>query len=139
MIFFFFQFDLACDEWRWFIIGSSLVVGSAISLNICGYISDRWGRRVAISFTSANYAWINIVQYWAGSYTTFVVCGFLGRLFGAGVFLSCNILGELHLIILDCFKHYIWNFGLIFIQFVFFSQPQKLTRCWFQSWEAILK
>lgn len=105
--YFFFQFDLACDEWRWFIIGSSLVVGSAISLNICGYISDRWGRRVAISFTSANYAWINIVQYWAGSYTTFVVCGFLGRLFGAGVFLSCNILGELHLIILDCFKHYI--------------------------------
>ncbi|XP_075975358.1 organic cation transporter protein-like [Anticarsia gemmatalis] len=87
-----YDFGLACDEWRRSLIGVLRTAGTLVALPITGYISDRWGRRVALVFNCFNTAWLGFTRYWAQTYIGFVLSEFIEAVFGSGIFSCCYIL-----------------------------------------------
>ncbi|PZC74228.1 hypothetical protein B5X24_HaOG208181 [Helicoverpa armigera] len=83
-----YDFDLACDEWRRSLIGTIRIFGTLTALPIIGFISDRWGRRVALTISAFNTAWIGVTRYWADTYIGFMLSEFFEATFGSGGF-SC--------------------------------------------------
>lgn len=68
--------------------------GTLGALPITGYVSDRWGRRLALTLNAFNTGWIGLTRYFAGTYYGFMVSQFVEAVFGAGVFSCIYILGE---------------------------------------------
>ncbi|KAM3955690.1 organic cation transporter protein-like [Aphomia sociella] len=87
-----YDFDLACDEWRRSQIGSIRTIGTLLVLPITGFISDRWGRRVALTLNAFNTGWIGLVRSFVNSYEWFLALEVLESTVGAGAFSSCYIL-----------------------------------------------
>ncbi|XP_072932386.1 organic cation transporter protein-like [Epargyreus clarus] len=87
-----YDYNLACDEWRRTLIGSVRTFGTLFALPITGFISDRWGRRVALCVNIFNTAWLGIVRYWAGTYVGFLVSEVIEATFGSGGFSCAYIL-----------------------------------------------
>ncbi|XP_059057460.1 organic cation transporter protein-like [Achroia grisella] len=87
-----YDFRLACDEWRRSLIGTIRTVGTLVVLPITGYISDRWGRRVALSINAFNTGWIGLVRSFVNTYEWFLALQVLEACLGAGGFSSCYIL-----------------------------------------------
>ncbi|XP_045769443.1 organic cation transporter-like protein isoform X2 [Maniola jurtina] len=87
-----YSFGLACDEWRRSLIGSVHTCGNLLALPITGYISDNWGRRLALLFNVVNTAWMGCVRYWCSSYYTFLVAELLKSMFSGGIFSCTHIL-----------------------------------------------
>lgn len=97
------QYDLACDEWRRSLIGFVRTFGTLTALPITGYISDRWGRRIALTINAFNTGWIGVTRYWADTYMGFMISEFVEATFGAGVFSCIYILGKFHVQVLISF------------------------------------
>ncbi|KAJ8716896.1 hypothetical protein PYW07_003523 [Mythimna separata] len=87
-----YDYGLACDEWRRSLIGTVTTLGTFTALPLSGYISDRWGRRVALVFNGVNTAWIGILRYWATSYLGFILLQLVEATFGCGSYSSIYIL-----------------------------------------------
>ncbi|XP_050563221.1 organic cation transporter protein-like [Spodoptera frugiperda] len=87
-----FDYGLACDEWRRSLIGTVTTFGTLTALPITGYISDRWGRRVALTINAFNTAWLGLTRYWADTYLGFVLSQFAEATFGCGLYSSIYIL-----------------------------------------------
>ncbi|XP_047990792.1 organic cation transporter protein-like [Leguminivora glycinivorella] len=87
-----YDFDMACDEWRRSQIGSIRTIGTLLVLPITGYISDRWGRRVALTINAFNTGWIGLVRSFVNSYEWFLTLEVLESTVGAGCYSSCYIL-----------------------------------------------
>lgn len=87
------QFGLACDEWRRSQIGSIRTIGTLLVLPITGFISDRWGRRVALVINAFNTGWIGLVRSFVNTYPGFLVLEVVEATVGAGAFSSCYVLG----------------------------------------------
>ncbi|XP_060801636.1 organic cation transporter protein-like [Amyelois transitella] len=87
-----YDFDMACDEWRRSQIGSIRTIGTLLVLPITGYISDRWGRRVALTINAFNTGWIGLVRSFVNSYEWFLALEVIESTVGAGAFSSCHIL-----------------------------------------------
>ncbi|XP_063530034.1 uncharacterized protein LOC134741189 [Cydia strobilella] len=51
----YFEFNLACDDFRPYLVGSARILGMMISLPIKGFVADRWGRRLAHSQTASTW------------------------------------------------------------------------------------
>ncbi|XP_073955081.1 organic cation transporter protein-like [Choristoneura fumiferana] len=83
-----FEFNLACDEWRPNIIGSIALFGMMVCLPITGFVADHWGRRIALSLTAFNLAWIGCLKYFADSYTSIVILTLIQNVTGMCSF-SC--------------------------------------------------
>ncbi|XP_023935689.2 organic cation transporter protein-like [Bicyclus anynana] len=88
-------FGLACDEWRRTLIGSIRTLGTLVALPITGYISDRWGRRTALSINGFTTAWMGIVRYWADTYVGFLISEVVESMFSGGFSCAYIILMEL--------------------------------------------
>lgn len=89
-----FQFGMACDEWKRSQIGSIRTIGTLLVLPITGYISDRWGRRVALTINAFNTGWIGLARSFVNSYEWFLALEVLESSVGAGAYSSCYILGN---------------------------------------------
>ncbi|CAF4852861.1 unnamed protein product [Pieris macdunnoughi] len=87
-----YDFDMACDEWRRSLIGTIRTVGTLLVLPITGYVSDRWGRRVALTLNAFNTGWIGLVRSFVHSYEWFLALEVLESTVGAGAYSSCYIL-----------------------------------------------
>ncbi|KAJ8716899.1 hypothetical protein PYW07_003526 [Mythimna separata] len=87
-----YDFDMGCDEWRRSQIGSIRTIGTLLVLPITGYISDRWGRRVALTINAFNTGWIGLVRSFVNSYEWFLALEVLESSVGAGAYSSCYIL-----------------------------------------------
>ncbi|CAD0201595.1 unnamed protein product [Chrysodeixis includens] len=87
-----YDFDMACDEWRRSQIGSIRTIGTLLVLPITGYISDRWGRRVALTINAFNTGWIGLVRSFVNSYEWFLALEVIESSVGAGAYSSCYIL-----------------------------------------------
>ncbi|XP_021192618.3 organic cation transporter protein [Helicoverpa armigera] len=92
-----YDYNLGCDEWRRTLIGFVRTFGTLTALPITGYVSDRWGRRVALTINAFNTGWIGLTRYWANSYMGFMISQFVEATFGAGVF-SCIYILVLELV-----------------------------------------
>ncbi|XP_045769739.1 organic cation transporter protein-like [Maniola jurtina] len=87
-----YHFGLACDEWRPTFIGSVQSTGALLALPITGFLSDRWGRRFALSWNALNIAWLGIVRYWVNNYYGFLVVELFKTTLGGGAFSCAYIL-----------------------------------------------
>ncbi|XP_068617414.1 organic cation transporter protein-like [Battus philenor] len=87
-----YDFDLACNEWKRSLIGSIRTVGTLLVLPFTGYISDRWGRRVALAINAFNTAWLGLVRSFVHSYEWFTALEIIEATLGAGGFSCCYIL-----------------------------------------------
>ncbi|CAB3255004.1 unnamed protein product [Arctia plantaginis] len=87
-----YDFDLACDEWSRSLIGTIRTLGTFIALPITGYVSDRWGRRVALTINAFNTGWLGLIRFWTNTYMGFMLFEFLEAVFGSGGFSSIYIL-----------------------------------------------
>uniref|UniRef100_A0A2H1VAT9 SFRICE_021023 n=1 Tax=Spodoptera frugiperda TaxID=7108 RepID=A0A2H1VAT9_SPOFR len=87
-----FDYGLACDEWRRSLIGTVSTFGTLTALPITGYVSDRWGRRVALTINAFNTAWLGLTRYWTDTYLGFVLSQFAEATFGCGLYSSIYIL-----------------------------------------------
>ncbi|CAK1585779.1 unnamed protein product [Parnassius mnemosyne] len=87
-----YDYGLACDEWRRSLIGSVRTIGVLTALPITGFVSDRWGRRVALTINAVNTAWLGTVRYWADTYIGFLISEVAEATFGSGGFTCAYIL-----------------------------------------------
>ncbi|KAJ8723098.1 hypothetical protein PYW08_003010 [Mythimna loreyi] len=83
-----YDYGLACDEWRRSLIGTVRTFGTLTALPITGFVSDRWGRRVALTLNAFNTAWLGATRYFADTYIGFMISEFAEATFGSGGF-SC--------------------------------------------------
>ncbi|XP_026752931.2 organic cation transporter protein-like [Galleria mellonella] len=87
-----YEFDLGCNEWRRSQIGSISSVGKLIAIPLTGYVSDRWGRRVALIISITNAALVGIIRSFVNTYEWFVALEVLEAATGAGAYSACYIL-----------------------------------------------
>ncbi|XP_045769446.1 organic cation transporter protein-like [Maniola jurtina] len=87
-----YDFGLACDEWRRSLIGSVHTFGGLLALPITGYISDHWGRRLALVINVANTAWLGCVRYLCSNYYAFLIAELFKSMFSGGIFSCTHIL-----------------------------------------------
>ena len=89
---------MACDEWKRSQIGSILTIGTFFVQPITGYISDRWGRRVALTINALNTGWVGLVRSFVYSYEWFLALEIIEAAIGAGAYASAYILGKAFLV-----------------------------------------
>jgi MFS family permease len=69
-------------------------VGTLLVLPITGYVSDRFGRRIALVISVFNIAVFGIIRSFSVNYTMYLVFQIAQTTFGAGTFSSAYIFGK---------------------------------------------
>ncbi|XP_046977823.1 organic cation transporter protein-like [Vanessa cardui] len=129
-----YDYGLACDEWRRTLIGSVRTFGTLTALPITGYVSDRWGRRTALSINAFNTAWMGAVRYFAGTYIGFLISEVAEATFGSAGFSCCYILlmelvGPKYRVVAGATMNTFFSVGQITMGFIAWGVPnwQNLT------------
>ncbi|XP_072932965.1 organic cation transporter protein-like [Epargyreus clarus] len=86
-----YDFDLGCQEWLRALAGTLNSVGTLLVLPITGYISDRFGRRIALVISIFNLALIGLIRAFSVNYPMYLVLQILQTTLGAGTFSSAYI------------------------------------------------
>lgn len=130
-----YDFGLACDEWRRSQIGSIRNVGTLLVLPITGFISDRWGRRVALIINALNTGWIGLARSFVDSYEWFLALEVVEATLGAGAFSTCYVLvtelvGPKYRVIAGTTMSTCFALGQVLLGFIAWGVPQwrSLTR-----------
>ncbi|XP_045769738.1 organic cation transporter protein-like [Maniola jurtina] len=130
-----YDFALACEEWKRSQIGSLRIVGAMLVQPITGYISDRWGRRVALILNTFNAGCLGLVRSFVHSYEWFLVTEILEAAVGGAAFMSCYILvtelaGPQHRVIAGATMSTILAFGQVVLGLVAWGVPawRPMTR-----------
>ncbi|GBP59114.1 Organic cation transporter protein [Eumeta japonica] len=86
-----YDFDLQCQEWLRTLAGTLNSVGTLLVLPIIGFVSDRWGRRVALVVSVFNLGLIGFIRAFSVNYPMYLVLQILQTTLGAGTFSSAYI------------------------------------------------
>ncbi|XP_050677876.1 solute carrier family 22 member 7-like [Leptidea sinapis] len=86
-----YDFDLGCQEWLRALPGTLNSVGTLLVLPITGYISDRFGRRVALLINVFNMSLIGLLKAFSVNYYMYMTLQILHTTLGAGIFSSAYI------------------------------------------------
>ncbi|CAH2047635.1 unnamed protein product, partial [Iphiclides podalirius] len=86
-----YDFNLGCQEWMRTFAGTLSTIGTLLVLPITGYISDRFGRRVALIVNTFNFGLFGSIRAFSGNYTMYLVFHFLQTFLGAGIYSSAYI------------------------------------------------
>ncbi|XP_045499101.1 organic cation transporter protein-like [Colias croceus] len=86
-----YDFDLGCQEWLRVLSGTLNSVGTLLVLPITGYISDRFGRRVALVISVFNLALIGLIRAFSVNYNMYIALQILQTTLGAGTFSSAYV------------------------------------------------
>lgn len=89
-----FQFDLGCQDWLRALAGTLNSVGTLLVLPVIGFISDRFGRRVALVTSVCNLALIGLIRAFSVNYPMYLSLQILQTTLGAGTFSSAYIFGK---------------------------------------------
>lgn len=101
-----FQLGIQCQGWKRTLVGTIHSFGLLTALPIVGFVSDKYGRKIAL-VSSAFFAGIfGLARSFATNYSMFLVFEFLEPTFGSGVYSSAFILGKLFIYI-NFSYHYI--------------------------------
>lgn len=87
------QFDLGCQDWLRALAGTLNSVGTLLVLPMIGFISDRFGRRVALVTSVCNLALIGLIRAFSVNYPMYLSLQILQTTLGAGTFSSAYIFG----------------------------------------------
>ncbi|XP_063622402.1 organic cation transporter protein-like [Cydia splendana] len=88
-----YEFDLGCQEWMRALAGTLNSFGTLLVLPITGYISDKYGRRVALCISVFNLAFFGLIRAFSVNYPMYLVLQILQTTFGAGTYSTAFILG----------------------------------------------
>ncbi|XP_045769176.1 organic cation transporter protein-like [Maniola jurtina] len=124
-----YDFGLACDEWKRSQIGSIRTIGTLLVLPITGYISDRWGRRVALIINAVNTGWLGLVRSFVNSYDWFLITEVIESTIGAGAYSSCYILvtelvGPKYRVIVGTTMSTMFALGQVFLGLIAWGVPE---------------
>lgn len=89
-----FQFDLGCQNWKRTLIGTVHNAGLFVSLPLTGIISDRFGRKVALSLASLMNGVFGFLRSFSTNYIMMLVFEFLEASLGAGAYSTAFVIGE---------------------------------------------
>lgn len=89
-----FQYNLECEEWLRALAGTLSSVGTLLVLPITGFVSDRFGRRVALVISVFNLALFGFIRAFSNGYPMYLVFQLLQTTLGAGTFSSAYVFGE---------------------------------------------
>ncbi|XP_060801392.1 organic cation transporter protein-like [Amyelois transitella] len=87
-----YEFDLGCTDWLRVLAGTLNSVGTLLVLPITGYISDRFGRRVALIISVFNLGLIGLIRAFSVNYPMYLALQLLQTTLGAGTFSSSYII-----------------------------------------------
>ncbi|KAJ2951333.1 hypothetical protein O0L34_g5734 [Tuta absoluta] len=88
-----YDFDLSCQEWLRVLAGTLNSVGTLLVLPITGYVSDKYGRRIALVVSVFNMAIIGLIRAFSVNYPMYLTLQILQTTLGAGTFSSAYIFG----------------------------------------------
>ncbi|XP_034829226.1 organic cation transporter protein-like [Maniola hyperantus] len=86
-----YDFDLGGQEWLRALAGTLNSVGTLLVLPITGYISDRFGRRIALVISVFNLATVGLIRAFSVNYPMYLALQILQTTLGAGTFSSAYI------------------------------------------------
>ncbi|KAJ8716893.1 hypothetical protein PYW07_003520 [Mythimna separata] len=86
-----YDFDLGCQDWLRALAGTLSSVGTLLVLPFAGYVSDTFGRRVALVISVTNLAIFGIIRAFSVNYPMYLTLQLLQTTFGAGTFSSSYI------------------------------------------------
>ncbi|KAG7299221.1 hypothetical protein JYU34_017774 [Plutella xylostella] len=86
-----YDFGLECQEWLRALAGTLSSVGTLLVLPFTGYVSDRFGRRVALIVSVFNLALIGLVRAFSVNYAMYLTLQIMQTTLGAGTFSSAYV------------------------------------------------
>ncbi|XP_075979428.1 organic cation transporter protein-like [Anticarsia gemmatalis] len=86
------DFDLGCQNWKRTLIGTIHNSGLFLSLPLTGYVSDRFGRKVALSIAALMNSIFGFIRSFSTNYYMMVVLEFMEAGFGAGAYTTAFVL-----------------------------------------------
>ncbi|PZC76255.1 hypothetical protein B5X24_HaOG204861 [Helicoverpa armigera] len=86
-----YDFDLGCQDWLRALAGTLSSVGTLLVLPFAGYVSDNFGRRVALVISVTNLALFGVIRAFSVNYPMYLTLQLLQTTFGAGTFSSSYI------------------------------------------------
>ncbi|XP_026744635.1 organic cation transporter protein-like [Trichoplusia ni] len=86
-----YDFDLGCQDWLRALAGTLSSVGTLLVLPIAGFVSDNYGRRVALVISVVNLAIFGIIRAFSVNYPMYLTLQLLQTTLGAGTFSSSYI------------------------------------------------
>ncbi|XP_045769450.1 organic cation transporter protein-like isoform X2 [Maniola jurtina] len=87
-----YEFDLGCNEWLRAFAGTIQSLGTLLALPITGFISDRFGRRIALVISIVSQGLFGFIRAFSVSYTMYLILQIVQTTFGSGAFSSAFIL-----------------------------------------------
>ncbi|XP_053611790.1 organic cation transporter protein-like isoform X2 [Plodia interpunctella] len=86
------DFDLGCEQLKRTLVGSMHNAGFFVALPLTGFISDRYGRKLALAISSLFNGIFGILRSFSVNYVMFVSFEFLETAFGAGAYTTAFVL-----------------------------------------------
>ncbi|CAK1581248.1 unnamed protein product [Parnassius mnemosyne] len=129
------DFDLGCQNWKRTLIGTIHNSGLFLSLPVTGIISDRYGRKVALSIASLMNGLFGFIRSFSTSYTMMLVLEFLEAGLGAGAYSTAFVLA------MELVGPKGRVFGNTIINAVYVLGLMSLAGLswWLQSWRQLLR
>uniref|UniRef100_A0A8D9A9U1 Solute carrier family 22 member 4 n=1 Tax=Cacopsylla melanoneura TaxID=428564 RepID=A0A8D9A9U1_9HEMI len=89
------EFDLQCDENKWKLpfVGSMDGIGALLGLPLCGFMSDRFGRRITLAIFSSGVIILGLLRSCSTSYEVFTFLDFCNAFLDSGIYSSAFVLG----------------------------------------------
>ncbi|XP_039759613.1 solute carrier family 22 member 3-like [Pararge aegeria] len=87
-----YDFDLGCQEWLRVLAGTVGNIGLFFGLPLSGYISDRFGRKVALVFNIFALGFVGVIRSFSVNYTMYVVLQLVQTVLGSGVYTTAVVL-----------------------------------------------
>ncbi|KAJ0175267.1 hypothetical protein K1T71_009408 [Dendrolimus kikuchii] len=86
------DFNLGCQNWKRTLIGTFHNSGLFVALPLTGILSDRFGRKLALSVTSLMNCIFGLLRSFSPNYLMMVVCEFVEAALGAGAYTTAFVL-----------------------------------------------
>ncbi|CAH2087180.1 unnamed protein product [Euphydryas editha] len=129
------DFDLGCQNWKRTLIGTVHNAGLFVSLPLTGIISDRFGRKLALSLASLMNGVFGFLRSFSTNYIMMLVFEFLEAGLGAGAYstafvIAMELVGPKGRVFGNTLINGVYVMGLISL---------ALFSWWLQSWRNLLR
>ncbi|XP_045769458.1 solute carrier family 22 member 3-like [Maniola jurtina] len=87
-----YDFDLGCNEWLRALAGTVGNIGLLLGLPLTGYISDRFGRKVALVINIFSLGLVGVIRAFSVNYAMYMVLQLVQTVFGSSVYSTALVL-----------------------------------------------
>ncbi|CAG9562779.1 unnamed protein product [Danaus chrysippus] len=86
-----YDFDLGCQDWLRALAGTLNSAGILLAMPITGYVSDRYGRKLALVVSVFNLSLFGLIRAFSTNYLMYLILQIVQTTLGAGTFSSAYI------------------------------------------------